>query len=219
MEIKQKHGKHALRKAVTAAVLAGTAFSSLGGFAGAVSTVKADELDPRVESIDSEALLRIRREFEKDRDVEKFREELKKVSTESLHAILLGLDNASPSYSEGGGYFGILSNTFGTMPNDNNLDWLHWKGLSFASILIQEVRDRLNSKDKLSEELILKNDELKELSNKLEKSIKEKEKLDKNIEEKNKEIADKEENEFLSLYNARLRSFPVSSKRRQVFSY
>lgn len=43
MEIKQKHGKHALRKAVTAAVLAGTAFSSLGGFAGAVTTVKADE--------------------------------------------------------------------------------------------------------------------------------------------------------------------------------
>ncbi|MCK1197070.1 hypothetical protein MXZ32_08310 [Streptococcus uberis] len=43
MEIKQKHRKHALRKAVTAAVLAGTAFSSLGGFAGAVTTVKADE--------------------------------------------------------------------------------------------------------------------------------------------------------------------------------
>ncbi|MCK1245085.1 hypothetical protein MX035_08410 [Streptococcus uberis] len=42
MEIKQKHGKHALRKAVTAAVLAGTAFSSLGGFAGALTTVKAE---------------------------------------------------------------------------------------------------------------------------------------------------------------------------------
>ncbi|MCK1224660.1 LPXTG cell wall anchor domain-containing protein [Streptococcus uberis] len=56
MEIKQKHRKHALRKAVTAAVLAGTAFSSLGGFAGAVTTVKADEYYPRMHDIDNEEL-------------------------------------------------------------------------------------------------------------------------------------------------------------------
>lgn len=38
MKNNMKHRKHALRKAVTAAVLAGTAFSSFGGVLGTVTS-------------------------------------------------------------------------------------------------------------------------------------------------------------------------------------
>lgn len=195
MEIKQKHGKHALRKAVTAAVLAGTAFSSLGGFAGAVTTVKAEEFTdkyyPKMNKMDEEDLLRLSAESKKD--VPAIRELLKRMTTESIHALLVGLDSSHISYSEESGFNNLLRK-FGSMNNDDPSDWTHYKsGVSLASIIVQEVRSRLNEKDELDEELSNKKEELQKLTEKIEKTIKEKENLNKEITEKNSEISKMEE--------------------------
>lgn len=191
MEIKQKHGKHALRKAVTAAVLAGTAFSSLGGFAGAVTTVKADEYYPRMHDIDNEELIRL--SISNKHDVTALRELLKSITTESLHALLVGLDTTHISYDHDN-FYNRLLHSFGVLSNDNTEDWAHsTRGLSLTSLIVQEVRDRLEKKDKLDEELSNKKEELQKQTEKIEKIIKEKENLNKEITEKNSEISKMEE--------------------------
>lgn len=190
MEIKQKHGKHALRKAVTAAVLAGTAFSSLGGFAGAVTTVKADINNPKLGSIETESLMRLSHDFNSRLDVSKLRDEIQGLSTESLHALLVGLDPAHAQYNKG--IFELLSRSFSMMENDNVFDWLHNDGLGLASILIQEVRNRLDIKDKLGEKLSEQEEKLKELVSTKEKLSAEKENLEGELREKKSVILKKE---------------------------
>lgn len=165
MEIKQKHGKHALRKAVTAAVLAGTAFSSLGGFAGAVTTVKADDYYPKMDTVDEETLVRLGVEFASNRDgknAQEVRNEIKNLSTESIHALLIGLYPSHDFYNSG---------------------W-YSRGVELASLLIQEVRTRLNAKDKLDDEILNKDEKLKELTEKIDRFIKEKKGLESELKEK-----------------------------------
>lgn len=186
MEIKQKHRKHALRKAVTAAVLAGTAFSSLGGFAGAVTTVKADDYYPKMDTVDEETLVRLGVEFASNRDgknAQEVRNEIKNLSTESIHALLIGLDPSHDFYNSG--WYSILREKFSLMDNDNKNDWWHSRGVELASLLIQEVRTRLNAKDKLDDEILNKDEKLKELTEKIDRFIKEKKGLESELKEKN----------------------------------
>ncbi|MGT2648476.1 LPXTG cell wall anchor domain-containing protein [Streptococcus uberis] len=201
MEIKQKHGKHALRKAVTAAVLAGTAFSSLGGFAGAVTTVRADEKAdsymPKINSEDSKKLIEIGVEKKYGGDpakaLEKLRTALRESKTDTLYALLLGLDNAHENVTNGGIYK-LYSDLIGTFINDKPEDWAHnHYGLNLASLLIQEINDRLIQNVKLGEEVLEKGEKLKGLADKIEKIIKERENLNKEITEKNSEISKMEE--------------------------
>lgn len=59
MKNNMKRRKHALRKAVTAAVLAGTAFSSFGGALGTVTSVKAEEYTSVIPDNDRDGLINL----------------------------------------------------------------------------------------------------------------------------------------------------------------
>lgn len=175
MKNNMKHRKHALRKAVTAAVLAGTAFSSFGGVLGTVSSVKADVYNPTISEQDKNELIKLGAGFEEKPDVAALRELLKKFTTESLHGLLVGLDNARTLYEQG--EFNLFSGIFKTFDNDNEKDWHHKEfGLNLASVLIQEVRNRLDSKDKLGEIITEKEKKLTKLNDEMDKALKEKKK-------------------------------------------
>ncbi|VTS13486.1 lactoferrin binding protein [Streptococcus pseudoporcinus] len=132
MKNNMKHRKYALRKAVTAAVLAGTAFSSFGGVLGTVSSAKADSgadsYMPRINDDDSSKLIKIavEKKFGKDakKALEALRTALKEAKTDTLYAFMLGLDNAHDSYRDGGIYK-LHSDFIGTFTNDKPEDWAH----------------------------------------------------------------------------------------------
>lgn len=193
MEIKQKHGKHALRKAVTAAVLAGTAFSSLGGFAGAVTTVKADEIKPNMDAKDREKLISaaVSALGRKDSALSELREVLQGSSTETLHSLLIGLDNGHTLYNKGS--FKTFSDFFNTLNNDNENDRYHRRGLGLASVLIQEIRNRLNRNDEMTKEIVEKISELETLKESEKLLRKEKDKVEDLFSEANAKVKLQEE--------------------------
>lgn len=198
MEIKQKHRKHALRKAVTAAVLAGTAFSSLGGFAGAVTTVKAEEhkgssiYDFLVEKIVERGGLEHSEHlrFKSDEEILKdIREFLKTISVEELKGLVLDLDNFRATYT-----FSNLkhyNDNLGSFRDDSG-DF-YQNGLNLISLLIQEVNNRIDQNDERKKIISEKEEKLKEYSE-FEKELKRyNEKLEKLIIENNKKIETQEE--------------------------
>lgn len=174
MEIKQKHGKHALRKAVTAAVLAGTAFSSLGGFAGAVTTVKAEEYNDVYKNYidDDNVLINLVKSIrEKNLHGKELEEEilnlLKLFSTEKLNLLLLELGNEG---FEAG----------------NNIEF------SLIKMVVFELSRRAKESENLNFELSKKNEELKEKEGELLEVLKEKRHVESELDEKKSEISKKE---------------------------
>lgn len=180
MEIKQKHGKHALRKAVTAAVLAGTAFSSLGGFAGAVTTVKAEEYE-NIQNYyinDDEKLLELFAKtleesagstyLEKE---EKILQLLKIFPTEKLKSLI-------PELADLGLTGGIKDEV----------------AIGFLKMVLEEVGRRASENDKVVIELSHKNEELKEKENALLEVLKEKNMLKANWMAKNQKFLIKKKN-------------------------
>lgn len=189
MEIKQKHRKHALRKAVTAAVLAGTAFSSLGGFAGAVTTVKADEEALRSFIVDK-ATDRIisRYNIEKDREILKeIREYLGEMPFSDIQKLLLNLDSFRFDVNN----LRVLEKNLRAFHNDSND--IYQSGLSLTSLLLQEVNNRIKQNDDRKEEIIKKDAELEQVKDKAQNLEKEKQNVETKLEEKAHEIAQKEE--------------------------
>lgn len=177
MEIKQKHGKHALRKAVTAAVLAGTAFSSLGGFAGAVTTVKADNVEKDKIAKDFKDLDQFIVEKKSDERLHRISEteileELSKLlsgfSNESLNELISQLDRGRLEYPftklEG------ISRVFGTY----NSDFSNWRqrSIGLETMIISEVKKRVDENEEKKQIIIEKErelDALKEIENNLRK--------------------------------------------------
>lgn len=200
MEIKQKHRKHALRKAVTAAVLAGTAFSSLGGFAGAVTTVKADEYNPEMTLGDRDELIEVVRnlvektkngsEDERNMAVSELRSLLSRFSIESIHSLLIGFDSAHPFY--GKGYYQTFSELLKSFYNDNDSDWYHkTRGLNLASVLIQEIRNRLDQNEKMAVQIEEKTEKIEKLLKKSDAVEKDLDKVKIELKKKNEDISKK----------------------------
>lgn len=176
MEIKQKHRKHALRKAVTAAVLAGTAFSSLGGFAGAVTTVKADEPSFTIKNKEEyEKLInliaegRLNHEYGgrfSSKSEEQIIDELKKLlsefSVDTLKTLVSGFDEGSIAYP-----YSVLQslNTQLSTMSPQHGDFMH-KILSLKTLVVGEIYRRIESEKKLSEDINEKEKELKDLDGK-----------------------------------------------------
>ncbi|MGI1730221.1 hypothetical protein ACRPLV_07640 [Streptococcus uberis] len=142
MEIKQKHRKHALRKAVTAAVLAGTALSSLGGFAGAVTTVKADGVRrlPKINENFSKELIKIigernvnNRHGIRNNDkttIEKIKELLRNTDKETLFRLSDGFNPSDRNYPDS------MLHYFDT--KISSLDNGNGKPTSFRSLVVKE---------------------------------------------------------------------------------
>lgn len=201
MEIKQKHGKHALRKAVTAAVLAGTAFSSLGGFAGAVTTVKADEnRDPRIVSGEdreriisllAEKSLQANRLGKSDEEILKeLREVLSKASVPTLKVLLNGMDTARQTYGKDE-YYRFLQR-FGSFRPDNKLDFYH-RTLNLSTLIVEELKNRISNEEKLNKDLVEKKSELEQLKEKEKEILTEKGKIEDKLIEKSYELEKKVE--------------------------
>ncbi|MCK1209865.1 hypothetical protein MXZ31_08660 [Streptococcus uberis] len=187
MEIKQKHGKHALRKAVTAAVLAGTAFSSLGGFAGAVTTVKADDTISKEIStlIGLIADKNLGSNYGLGKTPEKVLKEIKEylstLSVETLTKLINGFDDGRYDYPNN--TLSTLSGFLGTFNSEN--EYLR-RAISLRGLLVDEITDRINKKRELEEDISEKEEKLKEYSE-FEKELKRyNEKLEKSIIENNK---------------------------------
>lgn len=193
MEIKQKHGKHALRKAVTAAVLAGTAFSSLGGFAGAVTTVKADEL-PRVEEKVLQGLFEIigrhriddtyHRSHDYKKDVETIRELLENANVNSLIKLLNGFDQLRPTYA--------TSNTLHHLNNNIGMLQDGKKYTSFTTLLIEAIQQKIKENEQRGKKLLEKESELEQVKDDAKNLENEKTKLESKLQEKTQELAEKE---------------------------
>lgn len=198
MEIKQKHGKHALRKAVTAAVLAGTAFSSLGGFAGAVTTIKADELDKsRVSESDRSKFIDLivdkngmRRNGKTEKDIlDGIRDLLKNASIETLSSLLNGLDPAHLTYRNGD--FSRYNTYLGSFNNDDAYDYYHGS-LSLATLLVREIKDRIIQNETRKEEIKEKNIELDSRKEREQELLLSKTKLEDLAQEVNAKVKDLE---------------------------
>lgn len=172
MAKKIKARKHALRKAVTATVLAGTAFGTMGGAIGTVRTVKADEFRSSLnKGKDYDALINVATSVQNHdpNALNQLREVLKNFSTESLHSLLLGLDNAHLQYKHS--QLTSFSNIIGTFNNDNKKDFYH-KSLNLVSLLIQELRSRIISNENRGKLLEEKEVTIKEKQQELDKTKK-----------------------------------------------
>lgn len=203
MEIKQKHGKHALRKAVTAAVLAGTAFSSLGGFAGAVTTVKADgivngrsERPKLTETKDYDKIISVFASFKSGQaKVADLRRVLKEADLDTLHILLSGLDPADLYYEGGANILYSLANTLNTFQNDRSEDedFYHRNGINLITLLIQEITDRIIQNEQRGKEIDEKNIALESLKESEETLRKEKDKVEGLFSEVNAKVKLQEE--------------------------
>lgn len=195
MEIKQKHGKHALRKAVTAAVLAGTAFSSLGGFAGAVTTVKADEyssiLNPYSEDYEKlsslVAEIAVERSFNND-SADKIRKLLQELSTETLNSLLYGMDHYHSEY----GNASIDHFDKYLKPFDSEGEYYRSNGFGLPSLLVEEISRRVNENEKRGRLLSEKEEENRKLLDQFNNTLEAMKKAAAEAEDKKSEISKKE---------------------------
>lgn len=199
MEIKQKHGKHALRKAVTAAVLAGTAFSSLGGFAGAVSTVKAEEdtlqrkLNEKFQLISLVAEIKASQQeqelfkYDEKELLDKLRRLISSFSTSTLNDLVDQLDPGSVYYNS---ELKVLNDFYAF--NSDRFDWRR-NGISLISVIVEEIKSRVLSNEDRAKEIKKKTEELKDREEKIKKLSEEKEKIEKDVVEKQEEINKKEQ--------------------------
>ncbi|MCK1200672.1 hypothetical protein MXZ33_07925 [Streptococcus uberis] len=181
MEIKQKHGKHALRKAVTAAVLAGTAFSSSGGFIGAVKSVKADENSIRDMIISYAADRKVNRYTGVDGDqkiLDELRVILRKLSVEDLHLLLNKLDTGRYDY----GMLSVYERQLETFTDDTGN--IEQRMITLTSLIIKEVQNRIKEHEERGEALSEKEEELKNKEEQVLKALKEKEHLESELDEK-----------------------------------
>ncbi|MFZ2483525.1 MAG: SiM protein, partial [Streptococcus parauberis] len=172
MAKKIKARKHALRKAVTATVLASTALGTMGGAVGTVRTVKADEFRSSLnKGKDYDSLINVATSVQNHdpNALNQLREVLKNFSTESLHSLLLGLDNAHLQYKHS--QLTSFSNIIGTFNNDNKKDFYH-KNLNLVSLLIQELRSRIISNENRGKLLEEKEVTIKEKQQELDKTKK-----------------------------------------------
>lgn len=188
MEIKQKHGKHALRKAVTAAVLAGTAFSSLGGFAGAVTTVKADtstsvEMEELIRLVAEKGLSDQGRGRKSEEILKELREVLSSLSPETLKKLVTGFDDGRYDYRNS--TLNTLANLLRTFRSENGYIRT---AISLRGLLVDEIIKRVEKENEISEELIDKNQLLKDKDEKIQELSEEKSKVEKEVEEKQGEI-------------------------------
>lgn len=199
MEIKQKHRKHALRKAVTAAVLAGTAFSSLGGFAGAVTTVKAEEdtlqrkLNEKFQLISLVAEIKASQQeqelfkYDEKELLDKLRRLISSFSTSTLNDLVDQLDPGSVYYNS---ELKVLNDFYAF--NSDRFDWRR-NGISLISVIVEEIKSRVLSNEDRAKEIKKKTEELKDREEKIKKLSEEKEKIEKDVVEKQEEINKKEQ--------------------------
>lgn len=158
MEIKQKHGKHALRKAVTAAVLAGTAFSSLGGLSVFAHEKDKELVKKELKSIQefvvnkaAERKIRTKSEEEILSEIKDF---LSTLSSDTLEDLISQMDNGRLGYPHGKlhTYSGVL----GTYRNNDRSDWRQ-NSISLISLVLKEIQNRIAENAKRGEELLEKN--------------------------------------------------------------
>lgn len=188
MEIKQKHGKHALRKAVTAAVLAGTAFSSLGGFAGAVTTVKADEekVSDFIFDISNKRNLNKLRNNNGDKELlAEIREKLNDMSVEDLQRLLRFFDPEDLNHD--------LLPIYNKMIEKFEEDGTEGVSLAFSTLVVNEIQKRIREHEELGKKILEKTSELEQMRGAEEKVKKEKEEVEAKLEEQSYELLKKEE--------------------------
>lgn len=194
MEIKQKHRKHALRKAVTAAVLAGTAFSSLGGFTGAVTTVKADDTISKEIStlIGLIADKNLGSNYGLGKTPEKVLKEIKEylstLSVETLTKLINGFDDGRYDYPNN--TLSTLSGFLGTFNSEN--EYLR-RAISLRGLLVDEITDRINKKRELEEDISEKEIELKNKEEEILSTLRKIRHIESELDEKNTEISNKEQ--------------------------
>ncbi|HER1600904.1 TPA: hypothetical protein VJK55_001403 [Streptococcus pyogenes] len=200
-----KARKHALRKAVTAAVLMGTAVTTVGGALGTTTTVKAEEGKLRDFIIGKAAERRLN--YNDEKILSDVKEYLKTLPFTDIQSLLLDLDNARTSLNK----LRVLETGLGTFRNENKKD-IYRNGWTLTSLLIREAQRRISEEQRLSkeeqrilkelknaiEQLGQKDNALSSLNDKIERqleTLKEKDqsitKLTDDIHKKEKEIAEK----------------------------
>ncbi|WMB29418.1 hypothetical protein N1495_08965 [Streptococcus didelphis] len=154
MAKKIKARKHALRKAVTAAVLAGTAFSAFGG------VVNANEMSEKLVEIVAERKINTYNGRNGDEEIlKKLKTLLKELSTQELQELLLGLDQGRLGYP-----YNDL-NTFNQLVGSFRYEGSDWKQkvITFVSLLVQEVQSRVANEAKLKGDMLKTTAELEQM--------------------------------------------------------
>lgn len=186
MEIKQKHGKHALRKAVTAAVLAGTAFSTFSGLTVFAHERNEELVSSEIKNIQDFIIKkRVEREVDRKSDeviVSEIRDFLKGLSSDTLHKLISHMDEGRYDYPYG--ELHTYSRVLQPFRNDNG-DWRQ-NSLSLVSLVIEEIQNRIVQNERRGKEISEKEAKIEEYSQ-FEKELKKyNKKLEKSILENNK---------------------------------
>lgn len=186
-----KHRKHALRKAVTAAVLAGTAFSSFGGVLGTVTSYAKEkdselikkELDNLQEFVVKKVAekkvaeygLNGKEEKIEERILEETKKFLETLSADTLGELVSHMDNGRFGYPYE--KLHTYSSVFGTYRNNDKNDWKQ-NSLSLISLIIKEIENRVNQNENRKKELLEKTAEVEQLKGRETDLEKEKSKLE-----------------------------------------
>ncbi|CAM4110440.1 hypothetical protein AT575_08075 [Streptococcus penaeicida] len=201
MDKKQKARKHLLRRLITNAALAGTAFSTFGGALATTMEVKADERRlPQIEKEVENGLLKVIVDNKFDRNDERsiatIRELLNNANKDTLFRLLKGFDPSDVTYPNS--MLDFLDRRIGGLRDGYN-------SASLRSLLVETLKgkvteveekrqliellnkDKENALENIQDkeaELLLVNDELKHLEN-------EKIKIESQLEEKGLEAESK----------------------------